>query len=151
MCSSDLTVEPSASGQPTLLVPDALRSSGAILVNEHGNRFFDETSAHDYLATALLEQPNALAWLVFDAAVRQANPFVEVNLEAEGLVRQAANASELASAIGVPAQALQQTIDSYNAVAGQGAADGFGRTRGAVVLAEPLYAVKVGVDRKSVV
>lgn len=139
-----VAVAPASNGHPSTIIIDALRARGGILVNAEGNRFFDETSAHDYLAEVLLQQPQARAWLLFDDAIHQANPAVETIYEPRGLVVHGNNLAVMAEAMQVDPAALQASVDAYQAVQ-QGSADPFGRTQGCVAFTGGLHAIQVAV------
>lgn len=119
-----------------------LTSSGQafVLVNENGERFLNETAAAGLdLGTKILEQK--ASWMVIDSK----------GLETDGRLRkqtgngywlQADSVEELAGLMGVPAEALQASIDDYNA-AFNGTADAFGVTPKTTIDTGTYYAVQV--------
>lgn len=119
-----------------------LTSSGQafVLVNGSGERFLNETAAAGLdLGTAILEQD--ASWMVIDSK----------GLETDGRLRkqtgngywlEADTVEELAGLMGVPADALQASIDAYNG-AYNGTADAFGVTPKKTIDAGPYYAVQV--------
>ena len=137
-------VEGGNSGQPAPLIAEAVRGSGAILVNQDGKRFFDEMSTRDKVSAAELEQPGKYAWEVFDQTVYDANKAIKNSYEKKGLVVTGSSLDDLASKIGVDAATLQATVDAYNAITTSGATDEFGRTKSCIAFVDGnYYAIKV--------
>src|SRR5699024_7715191 len=118
-----------------------LTSSGQafVLVNGSGERFLDETTAAGLdLGTKILEQD--ASWMVIDSK----------GLETDGRLRkqtgngywlEAGSIAELAEQMGVPADALQASIDTYNAAVG-GETDPFGTQPATTIDAGLLYALQ---------
>lgn len=106
---------------------------GAIIVNQDGRRFTDESQSYKTLGRDVLEQPEGLGFEIFDATVRaQSEPGVPLKdidaLEEIGHVFRADTLPELAAMSGIDADALVRTVADYNAaIAGQGT-DEMGRT-----------------------
>ncbi|MCL1995701.1 MAG: FAD-dependent oxidoreductase [Defluviitaleaceae bacterium] len=90
--------------------PGGLIHNGAIIVNNAGERFANETAGVRSLAYDLLNQPGA-TFIVFDDSARNAVPDVEVLIE-EGLIHIAANVAQLAGLMGVEAQPLTATFEA---------------------------------------
>jgi len=106
---------------------------GAIMVNRLGRRFIDESLSYKVLGDVVLEQPEGLAFQVFDSAVRQrSEPGVPLNdisaLEEKGRILVADTLEGLARTMEVPPDALIATVSAYNDAIKQGTADPFGRT-----------------------
>ena len=81
--------------------------------------------------------------MVFHQTVYDNNKAV-ARYDRDGLVKKGDDAAALAAAIEVPAQELQASIDAYNAITLEGAADPFGRTQGCIAFADgAMYAIKV--------
>jgi fumarate reductase flavoprotein subunit len=99
---------------------DALLVAG-LLVDGEGRRFADEGEGGVYLANAVARLADPLsASLVMDHPIWQGpgtSPLVPANPHlpnAGGTLHRADTLSELAGMMGVPAQALQETVDRYN-------------------------------------
>lgn len=110
---------------------------GLIAVGRDGRRFTNEAvSYHEFVRAQLAQQERALpAWLVCDArflwkyGLGRVRPFAwslrgEV---AQGYLKRAPSIAALADAIGVPAAALENTMDDYNLHARAGRDPAFGR------------------------
>lgn len=119
---------------------------GAMVINTAGRRFGDETTGYSEYAAALAAQPDSQGWLVFDRRIHQASlPFTDYRDVVEsGAVHTADSIADLATAIGVPADALTTEL-GHAAAASNGArdADRFGRTHFEQPLAPPLKAARI--------
>lgn len=118
---------------------------GGVLVNARGERFADESPGYSELACDVLEQPDARAWMVYDARIDGAlRSFADYErcLEA-GAVLEAADAAELAAIIGCAPKALAETLATVEACARGEALDPFGRTAWEAVLVPPYRVVQV--------
>jgi fumarate reductase flavoprotein subunit len=122
------------------LISWALVMRGAVQLNARGERFHDETHGYSEAAAAVLAQPGAVAWLVFDdeilAFARSFPDFVEA--ESAGACRHAGDRAALAALTGGSATAIERTLASLV----PGRADAFGR-RIERALAPPWHAIKV--------
>src|SRR6185503_1936562 len=110
-------------GQLPVTAP--LVGMGAILVNQAGRRFTDETTSRLELATRVRAQPGHVAYLVFDDrianAAREADPFFgRVVLPRTG--RRAATLEHLSKQLELDVNGLRATIDGLGA-----GGDAFGR------------------------
>jgi fumarate reductase flavoprotein subunit len=110
------------------LVTWGLVTNGAILVNRQGRRFGDETRGYSEFAAEVLAQPGGEAWEVFDEKVYDASRgtrFEEVI--SAGKVVRGETLGELASALGLPAGGLKETMAAVNDAARGEVPDPFGR------------------------
>lgn len=135
---------------PMLKLPDEPRARlmtferalpGSIIVNQGGQRYMDEAMAYD-LAGGLMvsaDRPGsgtAPSWFLFDERYRRRypigplNPGVPLWLHQKGLRQilvKARDWSELAERTGLPAPALQATLEDFNRHALTGKDPAFGR------------------------
>src|SRR5436305_1362267 len=131
---------------PGQLVPSApLVDLGAVLVNQAGRRFADETAESLPLATIVRAQPGRVAYLLFGermaAAARAADPFfARVVLPRTG--RRGATLEDLAKQFELDAEGLRLTLETVNASLASGG-DAFGRARFAGPLEPPFHAIRV--------
>jgi succinate dehydrogenase/fumarate reductase flavoprotein subunit len=97
-----------------LEVPPTMLAAGAILVNQAGRRFADESLAPLALAETVRAQPGHVAYLVFDdriATAIAADPFVEhVVLPRAG--RRGGTPTDLAKQLELSAEGLEETVAS---------------------------------------
>ena len=136
---------------PLLAMPGALAVTaplvelGAILVNQAGRRFADETAERLVLATAVRGQPGHVAYLLFDeriaTAARTADPFfARIVLPRTG--RRAMTLEALSKQFEIDAEALTLTVDTFNGNVELGG-DPFGRERFGGPLEPPFHAIRV--------
>ena len=125
------------------LIAEGVRGGGAILVNNAGERFINEMDTRDVVSAAELEQDSGQIWVVYDQTVYDNNGAC-AGYENREMSIKADDLAGLADALGIPADALQATVDTYNQSVG-GAEDPFGRTTGFVEPLEtaPFYAIPV--------
>jgi fumarate reductase flavoprotein subunit len=106
---------------------------GAIIVNNAGRRFIDESISYKTIGDRCLMQPDAKAFQIFDRTVMdQSSPLPTVAdfkaaLKA-GMIIQADTPGELAVRLDIDKGALQETIQKYNDGCRGVAPDEFGRT-----------------------
>jgi fumarate reductase flavoprotein subunit len=133
-----------------LVVTEPLALLGAILVNQAGRRFADETAESLTLATAVRAQPGRVGYLIFDdtvvAAGRKIDPFF-ARVVLPRTSRRAITLADLAKQFEIDAEALTLTIDTYNANLDLGG-DPFGRERRGQPLAPPFHAIRVTGARR---
>lgn len=96
-----------------IMITEALRGNGAILVNKAGRRFVNEMETRDIVSAAVLKNPERSAYLLFDQSVRDSLKAVETYAN-QNLLSEGANLVELSRAIAVDAVALEYTVDQYN-------------------------------------
>lgn len=125
------------------LVAEGVRGGGGILINLNGERFVNDMGTRDVVSAAELAQPDGKVWVVYDQNVYDNNKAC-ASYEKREMSVKADDLASLADAIGVPADTLQETVDTYNASVG-GAEDPFGRTTGFVAPLDtaPFYAIAV--------
>lgn len=109
-----------------LMITEAVRAQGAILVNREGKRFVQELDTRDVVSKAELEQTGSTAFLVFDQDIRDG--LAAINSYAKlGLLTQADSIAELGDAIGIDSESLTATIAQYNLFVETGKEPDFGR------------------------
>ena len=113
--------------------------TGGIVVNQNGERFCNETESNPSIReVALEEQPGAVQYDIFTDKIvedlRAAGSayfydayFAEDTMPGAHVKVTADSIEELAEKIGVPAENLKATIESYNAAVEAGGTDEFGR------------------------
>ncbi|MEV6770170.1 FAD-binding protein [Nocardia sp. NPDC051030] len=86
-----------------------------IIVNREGKRFVAEDSYHSRTSAFVLEQPGAAAYLIVDSAHMERPEF-----PLAPFIDGWETVEEMAEALGIPTEALQSTLDSYNEHAREG-------------------------------
>lgn len=112
-------------------------SQQSIWVNRAGRRFVNESNDTKVTFPELLKQPGDTYWAVFDSTARK-NFFVSgwsresieeglFNNQTNQFVKSASTIAELAAAAGLPPQALNETVNRWNAMVTSGSDIDFGR------------------------
>ncbi len=122
----------------------AMANIGGIFVNKNGVRFTNEYNGYSELTPHVLAQPDNFAYLVINQDIAdntaQFNDYVE-----KGIVVSGADVSELASNLGVPQEALEDTFNRYIASIERGE-DEFNKTKLPENWNGPYYAMKITGD-----
>ncbi|MBQ8420793.1 MAG: flavocytochrome c [Bacteroidales bacterium] len=121
-----IQVHPTGETGSHLLITEAVRGNGAILVNSEGVRFADEMWTRDRLSDAILEQTGKSAYIIFDQSVRESLSAIE-NYAQQGLLTSAGTVSELAQALNLPVPAFVATMEAYRMYQVAGEDPDFGR------------------------
>jgi len=115
-----------------LLVPWDLIAHGAMLVNQRGERFADETRGPSALVADVLAQPGHVAYEIFDARVQQlvtaGNPHFATAIMPRAL-RRADDVAGLAKQFQIAPDALAHSVATHHAT---------------MPLVSPLYGIRVG-------
>lgn len=129
-----------------LMITEAVRGNGAIMVNREGNRFCSEMATRDVMSKAILNQTGKTAYLVFDMGVRKSLKAIEGYVK-QGLLTEGETPEALAQKLGIPAESFASTIASYNQIQASGNDTEFGRKASEMprpLTEGPYYAVEVG-------
>ncbi|MEH7083237.1 flavocytochrome c [Neobacillus drentensis] len=105
---------------------------GAIMVNQLGKRFVNESISYKLLGKAAFEQPDCVTFQVWDQTVMNKSvhddPLYDLELlKRRRLLYQADTLEDLADCIDVPLEVLEETISRYNQGIQNGEDPDFGR------------------------
>lgn len=142
---ANIQIHPTAEATNHILITEAVRGNGAILVNHEGQRFCNEMDTRDMVSAAILAQSQGEALLVFDQTVRKSLASIETYAN-QHLLYEGSTLEELAGLVGIPADQFIQTVSRYNAWQKAGRDDDFGRSATGMPVAletAPFYAVCV--------
>ncbi len=109
----EIQAHPTYSPVGGVMVTEAVRGNGAILINRDGVRFINEITTRDKASAAILAQKGKSAYLIFDDSVRKSLKKIEGYIHLH-FVLEGNTVAELAAKIPVPAKALEQTLATYN-------------------------------------
>ena len=129
-----------------VLITWAIVMEGGVQVDASGRRFADETRGYSEQAALVRARPGGVAWILFDEMRhRLALAFEDYRRALDaGAVRSAPDATGLAAATGLPAEALAATLEEVRELARTRRVDRFGRDFSEVAPLEPPFrAVKV--------
>lgn len=106
---------------------------GAIVVNQEGQRFVDESISYKLLGDAVMKQSYHTGYQVFDQAVFESGDdrvrILDINRRfEEGLLIQADTLGDLALQLEIAPGVLEQTVARYNQAVDAGHDADFGRT-----------------------
>lgn len=141
----EIQTHPTVVPGKSVMITEAVRGNGAILVNRDGQRFINELQTRDVVSKAILEQKEKTAFLIFDDGVRNSLKAVEEYFSMQ-LVTEAESLEELAQKLQVNPEALTATLGKYNsAVESKNDAE-FSRPDMPRTLKTPkYYAIEVGL------
>lgn len=129
-----------------LMITEAVRGNGAIMINRDGNRFCTEMATRDVMSAAILEQTGGTAYLMFDTSIRKSLKAIET-YASQGLLTEGATVAELAQKLGIPEATLEKTVTDYNSYVANGNDPDFGRKASEMpraLVEGPYYVVEVG-------
>ncbi len=109
----EIQIHPTVAAGSRILITEAVRGNGALLVNREGKRFVNELTTRDAASAAILAQTGKTAFLVFDEGIRkslkQIDGYFHLNLVIAG-----DTITDLATKLKMPANELEATITAYN-------------------------------------
>jgi fumarate reductase flavoprotein subunit len=140
----EIQIHPTVEQNTSYLISESIRGGGAILVNQQGNRFYNEMSTRDKVSAAIIALPEHFAYIVFDEHVRAKNKAADEYI-AKGLVTSASSPRALAAALGMDEQAFLATLERYNGFVAKQHDDDFGRTTAlrAPINEGPFHAIQI--------
>jgi fumarate reductase flavoprotein subunit len=109
----EIQIHPTVAAGSRILITEAVRGNGAILVNREGKRFVNELTTRDKASEAVLAQTGKSAFMIFDEGVRKSLKQIDGYFHLE-LVKEGDTPEALAMVLGMPPETLAQTIDTYN-------------------------------------
>lgn len=133
-----IQTHPTVHPETQTMYTEAVRGNGAILVNKDGKRFVNELETRDVVSAAILKQPDAQSYMIFDQKVRDGLKAIEKYISA-GIVFEGDTIEELAGKIGVDAAALAETMKTYAGYQASGTDAEFARASMEEPLTTPKY------------
>ncbi|WP_428770835.1 flavocytochrome c [Treponema sp. HNW] len=126
-----------------IMITEAVRGNGAVMVNRDGKRFEQELTTRDVMSKAILAQTGKTAFLLFDQGVRESLKAIE-GYAKQGLLTEGASLAELAGKLNIPADVLEAEVKRYNGFASAKKDGDFGRAdMPRKIEKAPFYAVEV--------
>jgi fumarate reductase flavoprotein subunit len=141
----NIQIHPTAEAENHILITEAVRGNGAILVNREAKRFVNELDTRDVVSAAILKQTSGDAYLIFDQEVRKSLAAIETYAN-QHLLKEGSTVGALADATGLPSAALEATMSRYSAQQKAGVDEDFDRSATEMTAAlqtPPFYAVRV--------
>lgn len=129
-----------------IMITEAVRGNGAIMINREGKRFNNEMATRDVMSVAILKQTGNTAYLLFDQSIRESLKAIEKYAK-KGLLTEGETVADLAKKLNIPAEELEKTVKQYNTYQASGKDEELGRSKSDMARAlnkAPYYAVEVG-------
>lgn len=126
------------------LIGEAVRGEGAILVDNQGARFVNELDTRKNVTAAIDQLGGTGAYLIFDRGIRDRVKAVEF-YDHIGLVKTGTDLETLATATGLDAAMLKQTVADWNQAVANHNDAAFNRTTGMDrdIAAGPFYSIHI--------
>ncbi|MDN6418430.1 MAG: flavocytochrome c [Lactiplantibacillus plantarum] len=126
------------------LIGEAVRGEGAILVDNQGARFVNELDTRKNVTAAIDQLGGTGAYLIFDRGIRDRVKAVEF-YDHSGLVKTGTDLETLATATGLDAATLKQTVADWNQAVANHNDAAFNRTTGMDrdIAAGPFYSIHI--------
>lgn len=139
-----IQIHPTVVQKNGMLVSEAVRGEGAILVNKNGKRFFNEMETRDKVSAAEMKQPGKFAYIVFDDALGDRAKQIAFYKE-QGFVVEGKTIAELAKKLKIDPKTFEKTMSDWNKVVETKKDTEFGRTTAMENKLEkaPYYAIKI--------
>lgn len=109
----EIQTHPTVVPEKAVMVTEAVRGNGAILINKDGKRFTNELLTRDVVSKAILEQKDGIAYLFFDDGLRESLKATEEYFNM-GLVTEADSVEELAEKLSIDKENMVNSIKKYN-------------------------------------
>ncbi|MFB2640811.1 fumarate reductase flavoprotein subunit FccA [Shewanella bicestrii] len=138
-----IQAHPTYSPAGGVMITEAVRGNGAIVVNRDGNRFMNEITTRDKASAAILQQKGESAYLVFDDSIRKSLKAIEGYVHLN-IVKEGKTIEDLAKQLDVPAAELAKTVTSYNGFVKSGKDTQFERPNlPREIATAPFYALEI--------
>lgn len=141
-----IQTHPTVIPEKNIMITEAVRGNGAIMINRDGKRFGSEMATRDVMSDAILKQKGKTAFLVFDQGVRDSLKAIE-GYAKQGLLTVGKDLKELAEKLKIDAGEFEKSVKKYNDAVEKGLDEEFGRKASEMprkIEIGPFYAVEVG-------
>ena len=141
-----IQTHPTVIPEKNIMITEAVRGNGAIMINRDGKRFGSEMATRDVMSDAILKQKGKTAFLVFDQGVRDSLKAIE-GYAKQGLLTVGKDLKELAEKLKIDASEFEKSVKKYNDAVEKGLDEEFGRKASEMprkIEIGPFYAVEVG-------
>lgn len=139
-----IQIHPTVEQSTSIMITEAVRGDGAILVNQEGKRFVNEMLTRDVVSEAVIAQDGGYAYIIFDQQLRDNLKAIEKYIAA-GIVKDGATIEELAEQINIDQAVLSATLTEWNEAVAAGNDAAFERATGMEndLGTAPYYAIKI--------
>lgn len=138
-----IQIHPSVIPDKGVLITEAVRGNGAIMISHEGKRFVNELDTRDVTSAAILALPEKRAFIFFNQEVRKSLKAIE-DYDKKGFLVTGKTLEEIAEKLGMNESVLKQTVETYNKAQASAHDSEFGRKDMACSLKTgPYYAVEI--------
>ncbi|MGY3766192.1 flavocytochrome c [Vagococcus vulneris] len=139
-----IQIHPTVQQDTGILIGEAVRGEGGILVSKDGTRFVNELDTRDKVSAAINKLDDKSAYLVFDSGVRKRVKAIDF-YDKKGFVKKGDSVKDLAKEIGVKDTDLEKTVTDWNKAVADKKDTLFNRTTGMDQPLDkgPYYAIKI--------
>lgn len=139
-----IQIHPTVEQATSIMITEAVRGDGAILVNSGGKRFTNEMLTRDVVSAAEIAQDGGYAYIIFDQNIRDNLKAIESYVKA-GIAIESATIEELAGKLNMDPTTLTETLTTWNEAVATKNDTEFGRATGMEhdLSTAPYYAVKI--------
>ncbi|MGL5355770.1 MAG: flavocytochrome c [Cetobacterium sp.] len=109
----EIQTHPTVIPSNSVMITEAVRGNGAILVNRDGERFVNELETRDVISKAELAQEGGSAFLMFDETVKSSLKAID-SYDKKGYLTNASSIEELAQKLDISPKNLEKTFTKYN-------------------------------------
>jgi flavocytochrome c len=140
----EIQIHPTVEQTTSYLISEAIRGGGAILVNQKGERFFNELETRDKVSAAIIGLPEHYAYIVFDEQVRRNNKATDEYI-GRGFVFSADSPRQLAEKLDLDMHTFLATLERYNGFVEKQHDEDFGRQTALrhPINEGPFYAIRI--------
>jgi len=139
-----IQIHPTVQQDKGVLIGEAVRGEGGILVGQDGKRFTNEMGTRDNVSAAITALPEKSAYLIFDAGVKDRVKAINF-YEKQGFVKSADSIEALAKEIDMDGKTLDTTVADWNKAVEAKSDSEFSRKTGMdnPLTKGPFYAIKI--------
>ncbi|MGX6970893.1 flavocytochrome c [Vagococcus bubulae] len=139
-----IQIHPTVQQDKGVLIGEAVRGEGGILVSQEGKRFTNEMGTRDNVSAAITALPEKSAYLIFDAGVKERVKAINF-YEKQGFVKSADSIEALAKEIDMDGKTLDTTVADWNKAVEAKSDSEFSRETGMdnPLNKGPFYAIKI--------
>lgn len=108
-----IQIHPTVQQDKGILIGEAVRGEGGILVSQEGKRFVNEMDTRDNVSAAENKLKEKSSYLIFDAGVKERVKAIDF-YEKQGFVKKSDSVEGLAKELDMDAKTLNETVTTWN-------------------------------------
>ncbi|MGX7025030.1 flavocytochrome c [Vagococcus hydrophili] len=108
-----IQIHPTVQQDKGILIGEAVRGEGGILVSQEGKRFVNEMDTRDNVSAAENKLKEKSSYLIFDAGVKERVKAIDF-YEKQGFVKKSDSIEGLAKELDMDEKALSETVTTWN-------------------------------------